>query len=546
MQRLSQGYSTSAALRAALIVGGISVALAVVDGFGDHCANLVTRGTGAARLTRIGAQATTRTGVSDALHADALHWVQIDGPAYFYSAAATLTKTVALGIVVALWQPWVGVLSTVLVLCSFVVVATSLATFSKQHQDLASSAYQSSRLWEVITGKSAQREIRIFAWQSWLLKLYAEATSSVSALARRNGWRLVRMHSIAGALILVSIGVACVVAWQETASGRMDPGQLSAVCFALVQMHVVGNVGHVMGRCGEVARHLGELQATTSEDHDDTDTAGAGSAPQADSLPPGAIAVRDVSFHYPAPHPGEDARQVLSGLGVTIHPGELVAIVGPNGAGKSTLAGLLAGFLTPTAGSVRVGGRLVLMHQYPTVFPGTARDNISFTASAAEVQAALAAAPGNHFVATLPQGIDTIVDPDLAGGRGLSGGQKQTLFLARARTQVADSDVLVLDEPASNLDLDAEMALYDSLREFQGMTRIMITHRLSAARAADRILVIDGGRVAEDGTHEELMAAQGVYFALYETQRRTRTATPHPAEAEHPQHTPLAEGDPAC
>jgi ABC-type multidrug transport system fused ATPase/permease subunit len=218
---------------------------------------------------------------------------------------------------------------------------------------------------------------------------------------------------------------------------------------------------------------------------------------------------------------------VVLGLDLELKRGERVALVGPSGAGKSTVANLLLGFWRPTSGRITADGRdlataslaswraqLALVTQEPVLFAGTVAENLRQgrpAATEAELRAALTAAGALAFVEALPKGLDSPV-----GERGalLSGGQRQRLALARAL--VRGAPLLVLDEATSSLDSESELAVERGLDQLlQGRTALIIAHRLSTIRRADRIAVLDQGRVVEQGTHDELVARGGLYGRLW-------------------------------
>ncbi len=245
-------------------------------------------------------------------------------------------------------------------------------------------------------------------------------------------------------------------------------------------------------------------------------------APRQDGA--GSVVFENVSFAYHAHRP------VLRDVSFVTHPGELVALVGPSGAGKSTLASLIARFYDPTEGRVLLDGMDVrdltlsgLRGQVATVFQDTflfattIRQNIAFGregASEDELMGALRAAHAWEFIERLPEGMDTMV-----GERGvqLSEGQKQRLAIARALLR--DPRILILDEPTSALDARSEHLLQSALDNLMaGRTTFVIAHRLATVQRADRILVLDEGRVVEQGTHLELLRRRGLYRELYELQ----------------------------
>jgi ABC transporter fused permease/ATP-binding protein len=240
----------------------------------------------------------------------------------------------------------------------------------------------------------------------------------------------------------------------------------------------------------------------------------------------GAVQFDKVSFAYAT----RRGQPVLTEVDLDIKPGEVVAVVGPSGAGKSTILSLLFRFYDVDQGSVRfegvdvrelslaeLRGSLALVAQEPVLFSGTIRDNIAYGRDGAtreEIEAAARDAYAHDFITGFPDGYDTII-----GERGtkLSGGQKQRIALARAL--IANPRVLILDEATSNLDAESEAAVQAALaRIMAGRTTIIVAHRLSTVRDADRIVVIDGARVVEQGAHDELMERRGTYRRLVEHQ----------------------------
>ncbi|OYV04784.1 MAG: hypothetical protein CFE26_15045 [Verrucomicrobiales bacterium VVV1] len=229
-------------------------------------------------------------------------------------------------------------------------------------------------------------------------------------------------------------------------------------------------------------------------------------------------------------YPSRPDSPVLRDLSFSITPGQRVAIVGPSGAGKSTIFSLILGFHRPQSGIVSFDGKdavslelgalrkqLAVVPQEVMLFGGSIRENIAYGrpgASQSEIEEAAKQANAHDFIASLEQGYDTTVGPR---GVKLSGGQRQRVAIARAI--LADPKILLLDEATSALDAESERLVNEALeRLMQGRTSLVIAHRLSTVRHADRILVVNHGRIVESGSHEELMALGGTYKLLAETQ----------------------------
>ncbi|MBA3388628.1 MAG: ATP-binding cassette domain-containing protein, partial [Rubrobacter sp.] len=230
----------------------------------------------------------------------------------------------------------------------------------------------------------------------------------------------------------------------------------------------------------------------------------------------------------------EPGRPVLHGVSFEVEPGQTVALVGPTGAGKTTIASLIPRFYDATEGGIRIDGRDVrafarkdlrrnigIVLQEPFLFSGTVAENIGYgldNADREEIEAAARAVDANGFIAELPDGYDTVLGE---GGGSLSQGQRQLLSFARA--VLTDPRILILDEATSNIDTRTEAIIQDALATLlKGRTSVVIAHRLSTIRGADVILAIRDGRIAERGTHAELLEKNGLYADLYRRQFRER------------------------
>jgi ABC transporter fused permease/ATP-binding protein len=305
--------------------------------------------------------------------------------------------------------------------------------------------------------------------------------------------------------------------------GEVTAGQLTS--FFLYTFIIAGALGDVAGIWGALQRAAGATDRLFAV----IDTVPVIRDPEAARpLPPGNgwVKLERVSFTYP----GRRGQPVLADVDLEVAPGEVVALVGPSGAGKSTILSLLYRFHDVDAGRVllegidarqlalgELRGALAIVAQEPVLFSGTIRDNIGYGrdgATAAEVERAARDAHAHDFIVGFPDGYATVI-----GERGtkLSGGQKQRIALARAL--LADPRVLLLDEATSNLDAESEAAVQAALsRLMRGRTTIIVAHRLSTVRDADRIVVLADARVVEQGRHDELMARRGTYHRLVEHQ----------------------------
>ena len=326
--------------------------------------------------------------------------------------------------------------------------------------------------------------------------------------------------------VLAAVGLA-IVMWlgaTRVLAGVLTTGDL-VIFFAYITnlyspIKALARLSYTYSKASVGAERIAEVMRVRSEVRD---------RKRARPAPPlrGRIEFRDVSFEY------ETGRTVLSHINLAIAPGEKIAIVGATGTGKSTLVSLVPRFYDPSEGEVRIDGedirtytlqslreQISLVLQDQLLFRGTIRENIAFGrpgASDEEIAAAAVTANADEFIQRFPEGYETLV---AERGTTLSGGQKQRIAIARAILR--DAPILILDEPTTGLDAAAEQTVMDALeRATARRTTLIIAHRLVTVRLADRIVVLDRGRIVEEGTHLELLARNGWYARLYRLQMST-------------------------
>lgn len=374
---------------------------------------------------------------------------------------------------------------------------------------------------------SAIRIVQSFVRENYERSRYQEKVTDALKLAVR---RSVAGGSFIAFIILVAYSGIAVVVWfgsRQVSTGEMTVGQL--IAFVLYTFVVAGSIGGMSELYGQfqsaigATRRIFELLDTMPDIKDPDEPKELGTAV-------GRVQLTGVRFTYP----DERATEVLKGVTIEAQPGEIIALVGPSGSGKSTLVTLIPRFYDVSSGSIQIDGcdirslrlselRAVIgvVPQETTLFGGTIRDNIAYgklDATDEEIESVARAAHAHEFISEFPDGYKTIV-----GERGvkLSGGQRQRIAIARALLK--DPAILILDEATSSLDSESERLVQDALETLmRGRTTFVIAHRLSTVRRADKIVVLDAGKIVEDGTHEELIANAGLYKQLYDIQFRER------------------------
>ena len=409
---------------------------------------------------------------------------------------------------------------TPLVIAPVVLLGRRVRNLAKQSQDRLADAM--ARGDETI---HAVRTVQAYAREGFERQRFSERINAVFSNAAARERTSAMLSAIVVVLAFTGVSVILWIGGHDVLAGRMTAGQLSAFIFyAVMVATAVGAISEVFGqlkRAAGASERIRELLATPTE-------IAAPATPLALPAPRGEVTFDNVTFSYPT----RPQAEALKDFSLAVKPGEVVALVGPSGAGKSTVFQLLLRFYDPRAGVVSVDGvdvkaadlnalreRFALVSQEPVIFSGSVTDNVRYgnpDASDADVRAACDAAHVTEFAGALPNGFDTEL-----GERGvrLSGGQRQRVAIARAI--LANRPILLLDEATSALDAESEALVTDAIEKLarpsggeRVRTTLIIAHRLSTVQNADRIVVIDEGRVMAQGTHAELMNNSPLYSRL--------------------------------
>lgn len=461
-------------------------------------------------------------------------WLLRDGLTGTWEFVALKLTACGAAVVLVSWRWWVPIVIIGCYLGSSVVMRRYIDhlmenLFEKVSEDRRRADYAG----RLMTLPGPAKEIRLFGLAPWLLHRY----ESFWHAAQEPIWRESKTKLIPPALVLAAqaliVGGALVLLGHDVLVGTISAAAVTTMVVAILGLRDFGPLGDIetgLIRTASFVRNLFAFRESMGL----PSTALLPAAPAA-RRGGGAIGIEitDLTFSYPSRD-----KPTLCGLSLSVPPGQSLAIVGVNGAGKSTLIKLLAGLYRPESGTVRVGGKdpfddesshgeIAVVFQDFIHYPLSLRDNVSFGSMGRGgdqqlLDKALADAAGAELLQRLGGNWDTILSNEFEGGTELSGGQWQRVALARALAAIGSgAGLLVLDEPTAALDVRAEAEIFDRfLDAAQGVTTVLVSHRLSTVRRAERIVVLDGnsGRITEDGSHEELMVLGGAYAEMFTLQ----------------------------
>jgi subfamily B ATP-binding cassette protein MsbA len=406
---------------------------------------------------------------------------------------------------------------------SLPLVIYPIINFGRRHRRLSRGSQQttaqvSNILYETITGN---RIVKAFCMEKYEVSRFGETIDRLFAIVMRD----TRIGAISRPLMefLGGVGISLVVLYggSQVLAGKSTPGTFFSFLTALIMIYEpikgVSAINNTLQQGIAAAERVFEILDVESEVIEKSDAVEL--APIKES-----IEFKDVRFRY------DDDTEILKGINLKISPGEVLAIVGSSGGGKSTLVNLIPRFYDVSSGSVNIDGKDIrdvtlrslrsqigIVTQQTILFNDTVRNNIAYgspDATYEQIKAAAKAAHALNFIQKLPNGFDTVIGES---GARLSGGERQRMSIARAILK--NAPILILDEATSSLDTESEREVQQAIENLvQSRTTFVIAHRLSTIRNAHRIIVIQNGRIVEEGTHETLLPLGGVYKMLYDMQ----------------------------
>ncbi len=449
--------------------------------------------------------------------------VQTGASLLMHSMLSTLRDSLTLVALLSylLWLNWQ---LTLFVAVLFPPVAWLMRKLSRRLHRLTVESQQATDELAYIVEENvlAWRIVRLHSAQASEAARFATLSERLRRLAIKATVAASTMTPLTQMMAACALSAVIVVAlWQSGQDGGSVGG---FVAFVMAMLQLVTPIKHLSEAAGPITRGMAALERGVRLVEETPREAGGGHAPERCR---GELALEDVALTFPGA-----STAALDGVTMALHPGETVALVGPSGAGKTTLINLLPRFLEPSAGTLRLDGvalpdwdvhalrrQFALVSQDVVLFNDTIAANVALgqALDRERVRAALAGANLIDMVDALPHGIDSEIGHN---GSQLSGGQRQRLAIARAIYK--DAPILILDEATSALDSESERLVQDALeRLMHGRTSLVIAHRLSTIERADRIVALEAGRVAEQGTHAELLAAGGLYARLHALQFRS-------------------------